>query len=621
MSRLLYLLPCVLAVLLLVPPPSPAPAAEDAAVQRMVDRGVEYLKSQRDQNGVWGGFDPQHTGYTCLACLALLACGTPPDDPIIVKAADYVRQESIRAHQTYGLALAILFLDRLGQKRDAVLIQSMTARLLAGQLRAGGGWSYGCPGPSNEQAEWLATQVKQHSALATQPGLGGDQKKEGGNELPKPIQQQLQPLPPPAIAGVQQDAMAIAGDNSNTQFAVLGLWVGRKYGLRVDQALVRVDERFRSTQHPDGGWGYAPGAEFPNNSRATMTAAGTMVLGIAWAAVQEKKAPGKPIPDLKKDKVIATALQALATTMDDNVAGIRGAEGGTRLFYYLWSLERVGVAYSLNTIGKKDWYAWGTKVLAATQDLDGGWKGAYQSYGADTAFALLFLKKANLAEDLSSTLKSQVQDPGESVMRSGGVGVPNLGGDKVPKLIANEKASPDDGKPVDRQGAKAGPSAAPSTTAVAGEPGRLAEQLVKPGSGRPEDVLAKLRDGKGSDYTQALAAVIPRLDGDLQKQARQALAERFARMTAATLQARLSDEDAEVRRAAALACAMKEEKGHIPDLIELLKDPEPRVARAAHAALKSLSGQDFGPTAEAEAAERDKAIAAWKDWWSKEGKK
>jgi hypothetical protein len=45
-------------------------------------------------------------------------------------------------------------------------------------------------------------------------------------------------------------------------------------------------------------------------------------------------------------------------------------------------------------------------------------------------------------------------------------------------------------------------------------------------------------------------------------------------------------------------------------LIDLLKDKEPIVVRAAHAALKALSGVDHGADAD--------AIPAWKAWWDKE---
>ena len=62
---------------------------------------------------------------------------------------------------------------------------------------------------------------------------------------------------------------------------------------------------------------------------------------------------------------------------------------------------------------------------------------------------------------------------------------------------------------------------------------------------------------------------------------------------------------------------MKEEKSFVPDLIKLLDDAEQPVIRAAHAALKALTQQDFGPESEATRAERAEAVRRWKEWWSK----
>ena len=132
--------------------------------------------------------------------------------------------------------------------------------------------------------------------------------------------------------------------------------------------------------------------------------------------------------------------------------------------------------------------------------------------------------------------------------------------------------------------------------------------------------MARLREAKGVVYTQALAAAIPQLSGTAKSKAREALAVRLARMTAATLRVKFKDEDPEIRRAAALACAMKEDKTHLAKLVELLNDKEKTVTRAAYAALKSLTGQDFGPTADADRAEQAKAVAAWKSWVKKHGK-
>jgi HEAT repeat protein len=129
-------------------------------------------------------------------------------------------------------------------------------------------------------------------------------------------------------------------------------------------------------------------------------------------------------------------------------------------------------------------------------------------------------------------------------------------------------------------------------------------------------VLRKLRDSKGAVYTDALAHAIHRLEGSAKGQARDALTDRLTRMSARTLTDKLQDDDLEVRRAAALACAMKDERAHVPRLIEMLQDEAP-VAPAAHAALKSLTGQDFGPAPEARQADVARAVAAWKDWWAK----
>jgi HEAT repeat protein len=138
------------------------------------------------------------------------------------------------------------------------------------------------------------------------------------------------------------------------------------------------------------------------------------------------------------------------------------------------------------------------------------------------------------------------------------------------------------------------------------EAARLSKEFVRVAAAEQERLLRQLKDGKGVVYTEALAQAIPQLAEPLQGKARDALAERLTRMNADTLRDKLEDDSREVRRAAALACAMKESKAHIPDLIARLDDREPAVAQAARTALRSLTGQDF-PTA-----------AAWRAWWQKQ---
>ena len=86
-------------------------------------------------------------------------------------------------------------------------------------------------------------------------------------------------------------------------------------------------------------------------------------------------------------------------------------------------------------------------------------------------------------------------------------------------------------------------------------------------------------------------------------------------MKAETIGRDLHDENPEIRRAAASACAFKEIKRFVPQLIELLSDRERGVARTAYEVLKDLTGQDFGPARDADEAARKQAIATWLKWW------
>ena len=65
---------------------------------------------------------------------------------------------------------------------------------------------------------------------------------------------------------------------------------------------------------------------------------------------------------------------------------------------------------------------------------------------------------------------------------------------------------------------------------------------------------------------------------------------------------------------------MKDDKIHVPDLIDRLTDDEELVVRAAKAGLKSLTGKDFGPANGATKAEHKAAADAWRAWWGKQKK-
>lgn len=127
-----------------------------------------------------------------------------------------------------------------------------------------------------------------------------------------------------------------------------------------------------------------------------MTCAGLLGLAVAHA-MPGNKAGKNPL----KDQAIQHGLTALARSID------RPNEDRPLDLYFLWSLERVGVLFQLPKIDGKDWYAWGRRVLRAKQQGDGSWtESAYYGHNPiiNTCFALLFLKQANLAVDLTDKL-------------------------------------------------------------------------------------------------------------------------------------------------------------------------------------------------------------------------
>jgi len=613
-------------------------AADQDAINRAVERGVTYLKNTQQADGTWGY--PQ-VGATALAGLTLIECDVPPSDAAVQKAADHVRRASVHLTHTYSLALSILFLDRLGEEADVPIIESLTVRLLAGQ-NGNGGWTYQCPDVPDTEARRLAGLLKQRSELTTRPKAGdlqrttdkpGDpQRSATQRKLSAEIRQQLEII---NRAAGQRPANG-ADDNSNTQFATLALWVARRHGLPTDGALALINARFRGSQNGDGGWDYShrlrtSGLMHGGQSTATMTCAGLLGLAVAHGAASEAalrtakaKESDKPkegdkgakLPDPTRDPAVRAGLVALGSSIGHPVGKKRAQEvphlaRGGRVYYFLWSLERVAVALGLKTIGGKDWYGWGSEVLTANQQADGSWQGDFAGGGVDTCFALLFLRRANLARDLTLALRGKIEDPGEVVLSSGGIG-----GEGVKQRLGLKSAleSPDMFGGTKTEGdAPRGVKPAAETNET--EATRLSRRLVDASGEKQTQLIAELRDGKGVLYTDALAGAIPRLEGDSRKKAREALAERLSRMTSATLGVKLDDDDPEVRRAAALALAMKEDRAHVGRLIELLDDRETTVTRAAHAALRSLSNEDFGPGADATRDERNQAMAAWRAWW------
>jgi hypothetical protein len=380
-----------------VPPAATSPAlirlpdAQQAEVNQAVIRAIRFLKTSQMASGTWS--DAHKVGYAALPGLTLLECGVPASDPNIQKAAAFVRSQVATVNTTYELSLAILFLDRLDDRADEKHIQTLALRLLAGQYRTGGWW-YACPILSPPAAEQLL-------------GVLASAEASPGPELHKitiaqPLHGEISALPVlKDLAEVKPEQFKqFEGDNSNTQFAILALWVARRHKVPLEHTAARVVERFRHSQHENGSWFYGAG----QYTTPSTTCAGLLGLAIGQGVAADRT--GKTTRPLE-DAALKKALAFLGNSIGQPAGAGKGKPAPVDL-YFLWSLERVAVLYGLQTIAGKDWYAWGADALLANQQPKGDFLSASPHSNIpviNTCFGLLILVQANLAKDLTSKLQ------------------------------------------------------------------------------------------------------------------------------------------------------------------------------------------------------------------------
>ena len=478
-------------------------------------------------------------GSVPLAGLALVESGVPANDPVVALLARSVRDQALSVNGTYAISLYIMFLDRLGSKDDEPLIQFLTLRLLTGQC-PDGSWSYTCGGLLLDPVEQrtLYAELTRGARVATPDALPKAKKKEPRpredlDDKPKPGKKDEAPPAPkeekpkglhpaleryarrarevtPGSGGGVGFGVATAGDHSNTQFATVGLWCGRRHHVDVSAALAGLDKHYRQCQAEDGGWGYTV---VLGGASPAMTCAGLMGLAMGFAK-DVKDGPDQAVrldaDALAKDRSLERGLKyvgdflAAAGGQRDPRSGMFQANDLSGNLYFMWSLERVGMVYGLTTIGKVDWYDWGSKILVRNQNRDGSWSTNSQgTVDNATAFALLFLSRANLAEDLATSMKGKVKDPGTSRLRSPADLNEMLG--KAGKGSSGTKSDPGATRP------KADPPAATPSA------GKLAAALVAADGAERDALMAKYRDTKGVEYTDALAQAIPKLTGEARR--------------------------------------------------------------------------------------------------------
>jgi Domain of unknown function (DUF4159) len=323
----------------LAPTPSsaaePAPAAgvtrED--VEQSIKIGVNFLlKAQRD-NGSWGS----STGESALVTLALLTAGESPDSDPMRRAIGYLGNATVNPSQaTYTVALVTMVLAAADPEKHRDEIARYAEWLELAQTTSGA-WTYNTSG-----------------------------RRAGGG-----------------------------GDNSNTQYALLGLNAASEAGFAVrSETWLRARRYWEQAQNFDGSWGYTS----RSGSTGSMTCAGIsslIITGLKRVQGREQLV-GNRIEGCGEEGVSPSLQRGIdwMATHFDVVHNINA--GGSWHYYYLYGLERVGRLSGRRFFGNNDWYREGAAHLVQTQDrLQGFWIGQANEQNPllTTSFSLLFLSK------------------------------------------------------------------------------------------------------------------------------------------------------------------------------------------------------------------------------------
>ncbi|MBU0550574.1 DUF4159 domain-containing protein [Myxococcota bacterium] len=172
-------------------------------------------------------------------------------------------------------------------------------------------------------------------------------------------------------------------DNSCTQYGVLGLWAGARAGLKVDDAVwAALWRHFKAHQNKDGGWGYV----HSSGSSANMATAGLASLFLIFDMRHSQSVYSRSAPNPFTEGEAAEVLAALERGM----RWLGEHEGEKGQAYYLYGIERTGVASGRRYFGGDDWFAGGALHALSSQTASGSIPLGYSDV-IGTALSTLFL--------------------------------------------------------------------------------------------------------------------------------------------------------------------------------------------------------------------------------------
>ncbi|MBI5722910.1 MAG: DUF4159 domain-containing protein [Planctomycetes bacterium] len=326
----------------------------DEAVQKAIDKGVEFLLGSQGEDGSWppfivnNGQETYPVGPTAMATYALLAKGMSVKDPKIEKALKWlVAHDSDKTYEVGFKCQAWL----AALKQDAKYRKYLEAdvkKLLESQENGG-----------------------YHYKLVCDPKVAWE------DTLKKP------------------ETFVLRGCNSNSQYGVLGVWAGYRANMEIPkQYWEKVAYRWVKC-FKNGSWTYLPN-DIPGDKGQTPThtlaSAGMASLYIcADALMGDAFIKCSVTIDNPITKTIGAALKWFDVEFEKSLkpGGLISTSWGGAILYHLYGVERVGLASGRKHFGTTDWYKAGAEVIINRQQPDGSC-GEFGPH-VGTSYALLFL--------------------------------------------------------------------------------------------------------------------------------------------------------------------------------------------------------------------------------------
>jgi hypothetical protein len=350
------------------------PKVDQAKVDAAIERGAKWLMSQGSVN--LGHNFTTELSYDELVLYTLIHAGVDYNDAKFKSLLETATTSTLK--RTYRTVLTAMALETLDRTKYQNRIADC-AQFLADNQCVNGQWFYG------EETK-LPEREKPKEDVATGGGSGGSTppSKGGTKALPR-------------IRIVQKRSGGDAGDNSNSQYAALGIRACFNAGVEFDPKIIlKAAEWWEKCQQKSkdaAGWGYCHKGQYSNGNLTvqgddpygSMTAGGLGSLCIyRWILKQ----------DYKRDKSVVGACNWMASNLKfpENP---KYSDTKRWVYYWIYAIERAGMIYGTEKFGSHEWYPEGAEWLLKEQKENGSWVGP-ETGGAisDTCFAILFLRRA-----------------------------------------------------------------------------------------------------------------------------------------------------------------------------------------------------------------------------------